>query len=97
MKHAINVIYLIAAFAVPENATANNRSSVDIKAGQLGDAIIQLGQQTGTSIGISDQRTTRLTVRAVRGQLTPTTTAADWASASWITWSITRTASITAA
>ncbi len=69
MKQAVNALYLIAAFTVAESATANNRSSVDIKAGQLGDAIVQLGQQTGSSIGISDQRTTRLTVRAVRGRL----------------------------
>ena len=69
MKQAANALYLIAALTVAESATANNRSSVDIKAGQLGDAIVQLGQQTGSSIGISDQRTTRLTVRAVRGRL----------------------------
>ena len=69
MKQAANTLYLIAALTVAESATANNRSSVDIKAGQLGDAIVQLGQQTGSSIGISDQRTTRLTVRAVRGRL----------------------------
>lgn len=69
MKQLASVIYLIATLIFAEGAHANNRSSVDIKAGQLGDAIVQLGQQTGSSIGISDQRTTHLAVRAVRGQL----------------------------
>ena len=69
MKQAANALYLIVALTFAESATAKNRTSVDIKAGQLGDAIVQLGHQTGSSIGISDQRTTRLTVRAVRGQL----------------------------
>ena len=69
MKQPASIIYLIATLIFAEGAQASNRSSVDIKAGQLGDAIVQLGQQTGSSIGISDQRTTRLTVRAVRGRL----------------------------
>ena len=69
MKQLASIIYLIATLIFAEGAQASNRSSVDIKAGQLGDAIVQLGQQTGSSIGISDQRTTRLTVRAVRGRL----------------------------
>jgi iron complex outermembrane recepter protein len=69
MKQAVNALYFIAALTVAQSAAANNRSPVDIKAGQLGDAIVQLGQQTGSSIGISDQRTTRLNVRGIRGRL----------------------------
>lgn len=69
MKHLANVLFVIAAIICAKNAEASNRATVDIKAGQLGDAIVQLGQQTGSSIGISDQSVTRLSVKAVRGRL----------------------------
>jgi iron complex outermembrane recepter protein len=69
MKRRVSLLSLIAALTVAETAQADNRGPVDIRAGQLGDAIVQLGQQTGSSIGISDQRITHLAVGAVRGRL----------------------------
>jgi len=70
MKHLANVLCIIAAVTVADSALAGNRTTVDIRAGDLGNAIVQLGQQTGSSIGISDQLLTRLPVRSLRGKLT---------------------------
>ncbi len=52
-----------------QDAQANNTSLIDVRSGPLGDAVIQLGNQTGSSIGISDQRLTAFTVKAVRGRI----------------------------
>ncbi len=69
MKQPANFLCVIAALTLADSAQANTRTSIDIKAGQLGDAIVQLGQQTGSSIGISDQNVTLLPVRALRGRI----------------------------
>ena len=69
MRQYANLLCIIAAVSIAQGAQAGNRSAVDIKAGRLGDALIQLGQQTGNSIGISDQRLTAITVKGVRGRM----------------------------
>ena len=69
MKQYSNLLGVIVAVSISQGAQAGNRGPVDVKAGQLGDAVIQLGQQTGSSIGISDQRLPGLTVKGVRGRL----------------------------
>jgi len=69
MKQHANLLCTIAALSIAQGAQAGNQSPVDIKSGQLGDAVIQLGQQTGSSIGISDQRLTRVPVKGMRGRM----------------------------
>lgn len=69
MRQYANLLCTIAAVSIAQGAQAGNRSAVDIKGGRLGDALIQLGQQTGSSIGISDQRLTAITVKGVRGRM----------------------------
>lgn len=69
MRQYANLLCIIAAVSIAQGAQADNRSAVDIKDGRLGDAVIQLGQQTGSSIGISDQRLTSITVKGVRGRM----------------------------
>jgi iron complex outermembrane recepter protein len=69
MRQAANLLAIVAAFTLADSAQAGTRNRVDIKAGELGDAIVQLGQQTGSSIGITDPRITRMSVRALRGQM----------------------------
>ena len=69
MRQYANLLCTIAAVSITQGAQASNRRTVDIKDGRLGDAVIQLGQQTGSSIGISDQRLTAVTVKAIRGRL----------------------------
>ena len=69
MRQYTKLLCTIAAVSIAQGVQADNRSTVDINDGQLGDAVIQLGQQTGSSIGISDQRLTAVTVKAIRGRL----------------------------
>jgi iron complex outermembrane recepter protein len=69
MKQSHNPLWIVAALSFSSGAHASNRAVLDIKTGRLGEAIVQLGQQTGSSIGISDQRLTRIAVKAVRGRL----------------------------
>ena len=69
MKQTANLLYIVAAFSFAQNAQASNQSPINIRAGQLGDAIVQLGQQTGSNIGISDQSLARLSVRGLRGRM----------------------------
>ena len=69
MRQYAKLLSTIAAVSIAQGAQADNRSTVDINEGRLGDAVIQLGQQTGSSIGISDQRLTAVTVKAIRGRL----------------------------
>ena len=69
MKQYANLLCTIAALSIAQAAQAGNQSPVDIKSGQLGDAVIQLGQQTGSSIGISDQRLTGVPVKGMRGRM----------------------------
>ncbi len=69
MRQYANLLCAIAAISFAQDARAGNRSAVDINGGQLGDALVQLGQQTGSSIGISDQRLTAMKVEAVRGRM----------------------------
>lgn len=69
MKQAANLLYLAVALSSAEGATASPRHSIQIDAGPLGDAIIQLGQQTGSSIGISDAEVTRIAVRRLSGRM----------------------------
>ena len=69
MKHAANILCIMAALLFAESADASNRTSIDIGAGQLGSAIVQLGQQTGSSIGTSDHSVTRISVRGLRGRM----------------------------
>ena len=70
MKHPANLLCIIAAVSTAQSAQASNHSSVNISAGQLGDAVVQLGQQTGSSIGISDQRLATVMVKGVHGRMT---------------------------
>ena len=69
MRQYANLLCAIAAVSFAPDAQASNRSAVDIGGGRLGDALVQLGQQTGSSIGISDQRLTAMKVRRVRGRM----------------------------
>jgi outer membrane receptor protein involved in Fe transport len=69
MRQYANLVCTIAALSFAQSAQAGDRSSVDIKAGRLGDAVVQLGQQTGSSIGISDQSVARVAVKGVRGRM----------------------------
>jgi iron complex outermembrane recepter protein len=69
MRQYANLLCAIVAVSITQGAQAGNHSTVDIKDGRLGDAVIQLGQQTGSSIGISDQRLASVTVKAIRGRV----------------------------
>lgn len=69
MKQAANIWCLVVALSFAESTEASPRHSIDIDAGRLGDAIIQLGQQTGISIGISDPSVTRIVVQRLRGRM----------------------------
>ncbi len=69
MRQYANLLCTIVALSIAQSAQADDRSFVDIRAGRLGDAVIQLGQQTGSSIGISDQGLTGLTVKGLRGRM----------------------------
>ena len=69
MKQATNILCIVAAFSFVQSAQASNQSPINTRAGQLGDAIVQLGQQTGSNIGISDQSLARLPVRGLRGRM----------------------------
>ncbi|MBL0925757.1 MAG: TonB-dependent receptor, partial [Sphingomonadaceae bacterium] len=69
MKLAASLFATVAALSIVQGAQAGNRNAIDVKAGRLGDAVVQLGQQSGSSIGISDQSLTRLVVRGVRGRM----------------------------
>lgn len=51
-------------------AHAAERHDVNVAAGRLGDAIIALGRQTDSSIGLIDQSLADLPVRGVTGRLT---------------------------
>ncbi len=69
MKQAVSVLCIAAALSYSQGAYADNRHAVDVRPGSLGDAVVQLGQQTGSSIGISDQNLARIKVRGVRGRM----------------------------
>jgi outer membrane receptor protein involved in Fe transport len=66
--------FLAAAFFLtlsPAAQAAAQRQPIDVRAGRLGDAIIALGQQTGSSIGVRDPALAARRVPAVRGRLGP--------------------------
>lgn len=69
MKQLANIFWVVIAISCSQTASANERAAVNIQGGELGNAIVQLGQQTGSSIGISDNRIMRIQVSAVRGRL----------------------------
>lgn len=61
---------LLAATLIATPALATGTRPVDLPAGQLGDAVVLLGQQTGASIALGPGAAWSARARAVRGQLT---------------------------
>jgi outer membrane receptor protein involved in Fe transport len=61
------VTALAASAAQP--ALAADRQAIDIAPGRLGEAVIALGRQTGTSIGMSDQSLAGLRTPAIQGRM----------------------------
>ncbi len=64
----VAVIAAVALWAVAP-AQAAERQEISITAGRLGDAMIALGRQTGTSIGMSDQSLAGVAVPALSGRM----------------------------
>ena len=52
----------------PAGASERERHPIDLPAGELGAAVIQLGRQADVSIGISDPALGRIRVPRVRGR-----------------------------
>ena len=69
MKILANATFAIAIASCPEGAVARDRIVVDIGAGELGEAVVQLGQQSGSNIGMSDQSLGKLKGPNVRGRM----------------------------
>jgi outer membrane receptor protein involved in Fe transport len=64
-------LFLCSVLAlVSAEARAEKPASIAIPPGPLGDAIILLGRQAGTSIGLRDQSLASISVRGVSGRLT---------------------------
>lgn len=55
--------------AAPAPAQASERHDINLPAGRLGDAVIVLARQTGTSIGIGDPAVANRRVPALRGRM----------------------------
>jgi outer membrane receptor protein involved in Fe transport len=70
MPRRIEGALLVGLMLAATPAVAAERQSVSVPAGRLGDAVIALGRQTGTSIGMSDQALANLPVRGVSGRMT---------------------------
>lgn len=69
-RHADIIFVTAVAIAAAVPADAADRQMVSIAPGRLGEAVILLGRQTGSSIGISDQSLATLSTPAVNGRLT---------------------------
>ncbi|HWI86442.1 MAG TPA: TonB-dependent receptor plug domain-containing protein, partial [Sphingomonas sp.] len=55
--------------AAPVSAAASARMRIDIPAMPLGDALIRLAGQTGSTIGVTDAAVSRLRMRSIRGRM----------------------------
>ncbi|WP_070153922.1 TonB-dependent receptor domain-containing protein [Sphingobium phenoxybenzoativorans] len=69
MPRGIERLCIAAALVAATPAGAAERQNIDIAPGRLGDAIIALGKETGSSIGTSDPWLADLSVRGVKGRL----------------------------
>ena len=63
------VLAATLALAPVPPALAAERPGISIAQGRLGDAVLALGRQTGTSIGMSDQSLAGLPVPAISGRM----------------------------
>jgi iron complex outermembrane recepter protein len=69
MRHSRPVVAAILAISCAAAAHAGERHSISVSAGRLGDALVELGRQTGSSIGTSDRSLTDVRVEAVSGKM----------------------------
>ncbi|MGV3770068.1 MAG: TonB-dependent receptor domain-containing protein, partial [Sphingobium phenoxybenzoativorans] len=69
MPRGIERLCIAAALVAATPAGAAERQNIDIAPGRLGDAIIALGKDTGSSTGTSDPWLADLSVRGVKGRL----------------------------
>ncbi|MET0372132.1 MAG: TonB-dependent receptor [Sphingobium sp.] len=60
---------LVGAMAGGVPAMAAERQEISIAPGRLGEAIVALGRQTGTNIGMSDQSLAGISTPALRGRM----------------------------
>lgn len=69
VRRADRVVIAALALTAASPVAAADRQEISIVQGSLGDAVIALGRQTRSSIGMSDQSLAALRVPAVRGRM----------------------------
>jgi iron complex outermembrane recepter protein len=69
MKQIVRALCGLAAILIANASPAAENPAISLRPGTLGNAIVELGQQTGSTIGMSDQVLARLPVSGVRGRM----------------------------